>query len=162
MAGLHQIQAGVRLRTEEITALYPHWPCHKGCDDCCRRLASVPQVSQAEWELIDAALHALPSEIAEQARCRIRESKRDSRPVICPLLDTRSGACLVYDARPVACRAYGFYAERRTVLGCARIETIAGQFPDVVWGNHETLDHRLNALGEAAPVWEWLASATTD
>src|SRR5262249_60727611 len=94
---------------------------------------------------------------AEAARTRIREAASALRPVVCPLLDTESGTCLVYKVRPVACRAYGFYAERELVLGCSRIQTIGDEAPDVVWGNHLALDDRLNSLGETAELSEWLA-----
>jgi hypothetical protein len=58
----------------------------------------------------------------------------------------------VYEARPVACRAYGFYAEREFVLGCFRIRAIADECPDVVWGNHAALNDQLSSFGEAAQL----------
>jgi Fe-S-cluster containining protein len=155
---LHQIQDAVRLRAEEILSVHQPWPCRKGCDDCCRRLASVPRVTREEWRSIAAALDALPADIANLARQRIQTSASASRPVVCPLLDTASGTCLVYEERPVACRAYGFYAERQSVLGCSRIESIGDESPDVVWGNHAALENWLSSLGPAAEIFEWLAS----
>jgi uncharacterized protein len=119
-------------------------------------------VSHAEWQSIAGALDALPSNVAESARQRIRDSGSVSRPVICPLLDSNSGSCLVYEARPVACRAYGFYVERGAVLGCTRIEAVGEQSPDVVWGNHSALEQRLELLGPAADLFEWLASQQRD
>jgi Fe-S-cluster containining protein len=156
MSLLHQIQDAVHHRVQEIAGAHSDWPCRKGCDDCCRSLASVPLVSHSEWQSIAGSLDALPAGIAELARRRIQASASASRPVVCPLLDTAAGACLVYDARPVACRAYGFYAERDYVLGCRRIESIAQRSPDVVWGNHPALEDRLRALGAAAPLPAWL------
>ncbi len=158
MTRLHQIQGAVRLRTEEITAANRNWPCRKGCDDCCQRLASTPRVSREEWRLIAGALSALPADTAALVRGRIRASAAAPRPVVCPLLDTGSGSCLVYPARPVACRAYGFYAERQYVLGCSRIESMGLQLPDVVWGNHTVLEELLASLGTAAGLAEWLAT----
>jgi Fe-S-cluster containining protein len=158
---LYQIQDAVHLRAREIAAAHPDWPCRKGCDDCCRSLASVPLVTRSEWERIAAALDALPAPAAEAARRRIEASASAARPVVCPLLDTANGACLVYDARPVACRAYGFYAERDSVLGCLRIGSIATESPDVVWGNHAALEDRLRALGPAAPLPAWLFKTDT-
>jgi Fe-S-cluster containining protein len=108
--------------------------------------------------LIAAALDALPADVAELLRRRIRDSASASRPIVCPLLDRDAGACLVYSARPVACRAYGFYAERQFVLGCSRIESIAEESPDVVWGNHAALEEELRLLGPAAELYEWLGS----
>ena len=158
MSRLHQIQEAVRARTEEIGSRHEDWPCRKGCDECCRRLASVPRVSASECRSIAEALDALPAGIAAAARGRIRDSASAARPVICPLLDTSSGACLVYEVRPVACRAYGFYAEREAVLGCARIEGIATERLDVVWGNHAALEDELRELDDAASLSEWMAA----
>ena len=158
MTELHQIHNEVQRRVENIIASSQDWPCHKGCDECCRRLASIPRVTREEWRLIAAALDTLPSHTAEPARNRIRHSESQSRPIVCPLLDTNSGACLIYHARPVACRAYGFYAERENVLGCTRIERKAQESPDIVWGNHETLEDRLLSLGPAAELFVWLTS----
>jgi len=156
MALLYQIQEEIRLRTDEIVSAHGSWPCRKGCDDCCRHLASVPRITQAEWLLIASALDALPDDAAECVRQRIRDSAGKSRPVVCPLLDSDSGACLVYDARPLACRAYGFYAERREVLGCSRIESISEQSTEVVWGNHMALEERTSSLGPTVELSEWL------
>ena len=161
MSALVQIQEAVERRVEEIAASNPVWPCRKGCDDCCRSLASPPQVSRAEWDLIAAAVSSLPVEVAEEIRRRIRAGASASRPVVCPLLDLDSGSCLVYEARPIACRAYGLYAERDLVLGCGRIEAIARESAPVVWGNHVELEQRVRSLGDAASLAEW-AEVLTD
>lgn len=158
MSRLNIIQQEVGLRTQEIIARDEDWPCRKGCDECCRSLASMPRITQEEWQLIARALNSLPVETAESIRERIRASAGMSRPVVCPLLDSSSGSCLVYESRPVACRAYGFYVERQSVLGCSRIESIAQKSQDVVWGNHTALEDKLHALGPAATLDGWLAS----
>lgn len=155
---LYQIQEAVRQRAGEIVSAHASWPCRKGCDDCCRHLASAPRVTHEEWQSIAAALDALSDGNAELVRRRIEESAAASRPVVCPLLDTDSGTCLVYEARPVACRAYGFYAERQYVLGCWRIESMGREFPDVVWGNHATLEDHRRSLGADATLGEWMAA----
>lgn len=156
MTELVHIRDEVERRTREIADGAADWPCRKGCDECCRSLASVPRVSEPEWRAIARALDALPAHVAEAARRRIRESAGAMRPVTCPLLDRATGACLVYAARPVACRAYGFYAEREGVLGCARIAAIAAETPYVVWGNHAALGERLRALGPERALDAWL------
>jgi len=150
MTPLYQIQEQVRARTEETAAAHGNWPCRKGCDDCCRHLASVPRVTRDEWLMIENAINP-------RLRERIRGSAQKTRPVVCPLLDEDSGACLIYAVRPVACRSYGFYAERDKVLGCHRIETLARDSLHVIWGNHETLEDRLAQLGPARELPEWLA-----
>jgi Fe-S-cluster containining protein len=154
---LQIIQSEVQSRVQSIDAGHEGWPCRKGCDECCRSLASVPRVSQAEWRLIADALRSLPAEIGNLIRKRIEGSRSSSRPVVCPLLDTNSGACSVYEARPVACRAYGFYVERHDVLGCHRIEAIARDSVDVIWGNHVALEEKLTALGPRLEFHAWQA-----
>ncbi len=116
----------------------------------------MPIITKAEWELVAAYLDSLEPDRAAFLRRRIRESATASRPVVCPLLDTDSGTCLIYEARPVACRAYGFYVEREKVLGCSRIESLAGQSADVIWGNHIALEDKLQSLGPAEELYRWL------
>jgi Fe-S-cluster containining protein len=158
MNRLHEIQDTVERRVSEIVAAHGDWPCRKGCDHCCRRLASVPVVTADEWDLIAGALGELPTDVADDARQRIRESAEFSRPIICPLLDLQSGTCLVYRARPIACGTYGFYAEREDVLGCDQIEQIAQSSSKVVWGNQSSVDRKLYALGDNAALFVWLRS----
>ena len=80
-----------------------------------------------------------------------------ARPLTCPLLDRKAGACRVYVHRPIACRTYGFYVQRGLGLYCKDIETrvAAGQWADVVWGNHDAIDHRLSALDEKRDLTDW-------
>ena len=153
---LCQIQQAVQNRVDETAAAHCDWPCRKGCDDCCRHLASVPQITRDEWEPIAAALSAMPQAVAESLHERILASADSVRPVVCPLLDTSAGACMIYEARPVACRTYGFYADRHQVLGCRRIEARAEGRPEIVWGNHAAIEDRLRALGAEAPIYEYL------
>jgi Fe-S-cluster containining protein len=154
---LIRIREEVEQRAAAIAGGGAEWPCRKGCDECCRRLAAVPRVSGPEWRAMAAALDALSADIAELARRRIRESAGAARPVTCPMLDRDAGTCLVYAARPVECRAYGFYAEREGVLGCALILAMA-EAPNVVWGNHAALEEGLRELGPAAALDECLAA----
>ncbi len=158
MNRLHEIQNTVARRVSEIASAHGDWPCRKGCDHCCRRLASVPVVTAAEWDLMAEALGDLPADVADEARHRIRQSAGLSRPVICPLLDVGSGTCLIYHARPVACRTYGFYVEREGVLGCSQIEQLARSSAEIVWGNQASVDHELHALGDSAELFIWLHS----
>ncbi len=149
---LIQLQHQIESRAAQITAAHPAWPCHKGCADCCRNLASLPQISEPEWHLLVAALLALPASVLEAIRLRFAQPQQ--HPFVCPLLDPLTNACLIYQARPIACRSYGFYVEREKVLGCHRIEAIAQTEPcNVVWGNHLTLEQQqLTHLGPTQPL----------
>jgi Fe-S-cluster containining protein len=155
---LIQIQQQVHERVAAIASAHPAWPCHKGCDDCCRSLASEPLVSEAEWQRVAQAIDALPN--ASLLYDRICATAGQPRPVTCALLDQSTGACLIYDARPIACRTYGFYAERDKVLGCYRIEALA-QDPTILWGNHATIEAQLLTLGRAQELSAWLTTSGT-
>jgi len=87
-----------------------------------------------------------------------RRALGDARPVGCPLLDTAAGLCRIYDARPIVCRTYGFYAERDGVLGCHRILEVAETDDAVVWGNHDGIESERRGLGESRSLLSWIGS----
>lgn len=117
-------------------------------------------MSKPEWTRLRDAIAALDAE----SRARIddavaaRRELGDARPVVCPLLDTAAGLCRIYDARPIACRTYGFYADRDGVLGCHRILEVAETDDAVVWGNHDGIESGRRALGESRSLLSWIGS----
>ena len=151
---LIQIQQRVHNRVLATVSTHPTWPCHKGCGDCCRTLASEPHVSEPEWQRIDLAIRAHPN--AQALYDRIRAGAAQPRPATCALLDTATGDCVIYQARPIVCRAYGFYAERDNVLACPGIADLAAQDSAILWGNHTALEADLATLGPARPFSAWL------
>jgi len=155
---LARLHADIDVRVRAIRSDRPDWLCGKGCDGCCRRLADVPRLTEAEWELLRDGLAALPLERLRDIRQDMAGlAARQSRPVVCPLLDQSTGACLVYAHRPVACRTYGFYVQRELGLFCNDIESrvAGGSLADVVWGNHDAVDQSLAGFGETRPLSEW-------
>jgi uncharacterized protein len=124
------------------------WPCREGCDHCCRRLAAPPVLTDAERELLRQGLSTLPDEVSQAVERRWEAMNGAERPIICPLLDTNKGMCLIYEYRPVACRTYGFYVERDRGLYCTQIETMVerGECEDVVWGNQAAVESALLCL----------------
>lgn len=158
MTTLTQLHADIDVRVQAIRGDRPDWPCGKGCDSCCRRLADVPQLTVSEWNLLREGLTDLPPERIQEIRVNMAAlSNRRSHPIICPLLDLSTGACPVYTQRPVACRTYGFYVQRDLGLYCHDIETRVadGALIDVVWGNHDAIDHRLAGLGGIRSLTDW-------
>lgn len=157
---LFRLHAEIDARVHAIRSDRPDWLCGKGCDGCCRRLADVPQLSAAEWHLLQQGLSALtPERLASISRDVAALAGQRSRPVVCPLLDQSSAACTVYAQRPVACRSYGFYVQRDLGLYCGDIESrvAGGVLADVVWGNHDAIDRQVAALGESRALTEWFA-----
>lgn len=158
MTALCQLHADIDARVRAIRRTRSDWLCGKGCDSCCRRLADVPQLSEAEWNLLQEGLQRLPQAYLRQIRRDISVlASQQLRPIVCPLLDQPSGACIVYPERPVACRTYGFYVQRELGLYCPDIESrvAGGDLTDVVWGNHDAIEHRLGALGETLALTVW-------
>lgn len=157
---LYRLHDDIDARVATIRAAHPDWLCAKGCASCCRRLADVPQLTAAEWDLLQAGLAKLPAGRRKQiARDIAALAANPAPPVTCPLLDAATDACLVYAERPVACRSYGFYVQRALGLYCSGIEAQvdAGVLADVIWGNHDAVDQALGGLGEARPLTEWFA-----
>jgi Fe-S-cluster containining protein len=155
---LELLDEDVARRCAETTRAHADWPCHAGCSDCCRSLAEVPSLTEPEWIRLRDAIAAL----AGDARAQIEEAVArrrvlgTARPVVCPLLDTTSGLCRVYEARPLACRTYGFYADRDGVLGCHRILERAERDDAIVWGNHDGVERAQADLGERRSLLDWL------
>jgi Fe-S-cluster containining protein len=106
----------------------------------------VPELSSCEWELLEAALLALPQ--AEREACVQRATALpDDGPVQCPLLDPDAGVCRVYDARPLACRSYGFYVQRDHDAWCERVAAhVERERERLVFGNHAALDRDLQRI----------------
>lgn len=152
------IDARIEARARASREAHAWWPCREGCDACCRALARSPQLTEPEWTRLRGAISALPREIRERVLQRIR-NVAPSTPVICPMLDRERGACLVYEARPVACRTYGFYTERDGGLHCGSVaEAVASNATDepIIWGNGESIADDLRALGEPRSLEAWL------
>ena len=148
----------VDARVIHIRTNFLDWPCAKGCDSCCRHLAEVPQLTTIEWDFLRKELEALPLEQLQEI-CRNLASlpEQHAGPVVCPMLNRKTGACPVYANRPVACRTYGFFVQREKGLYCSEIEShvAGGDLTEVVWGNHDAIDQKLSGLGEICSLTEW-------
>ena len=158
MATLAQLHVDIDVRVQTIRGDRSDWLCGKGCDNCCRQLADVPQLTLSEWALLRDGLADLPAERLQVIRENMAALPLQlSHPVICPLLDRSNGSCPVYNHRPVACRTYGFYVQRARGLYCHDIESSVadGTLVDVVWGNHDAIDQRLAGLGEVRALTDW-------
>ncbi len=155
---LNQLHAEIAQRVTAITREHPDWPCRKGCGNCCRQLARIPQLTQAEWMLLQRGLMALPeAELAAVGRGVASLAVAVPAPVTCPLLDLERDACRVYAQRPVACRTYGFYVQRDKGLYCQDIlqQVERGKRKDVVWGNQDGIDRQLASLGDIRALTDW-------
>lgn len=136
----------IAARAEAVIDARPDWPCRKGCDDCCRRLAEPLRLTRAEWQRLEQGLAGLPESAQVEIQQRMQAAAKLLKgPVVCPFLDRDAGACRVYDHRPAACRMYGFYQAHDGGRFCGQIEEKVALEGDegIVWGNHEAALRRL-------------------
>jgi len=163
VSSLHILDEQVSRRSAQTQTDFAWWPCRSGCAGCCETLAEEPQVTRAEWTRLKRAVDALP----ESARGRIGRAlgrggagASSPGPLVCPLLESSSGRCSVYAARPLTCRTYGFYAGRSGVRACDLV--IAGMSErgaerSVCWGNEDAIQRDLSReCGPARSLsWWW-------
>lgn len=151
----------VASRCQQTATDHPWWPCRAGCDDCCRSLAEEPRFSATEWAALRHALAALPTETQASIAARLDALAADSPTAnrrVCPFLDATRGLCQVYDGRPLACRTYGYYADRGDGKHCDQVTTAVAAHNDapIVWGNETALMARAEAaLGGVRPLSDW-------
>ena len=153
---LETFDARVAERALGIRAVRADWPCRRGCDACCRRLARAPELTAAEWARVDEGVAALAPDVRDAVLGRVDGLRRRIQdgfagPVVCPFLDTREGACLIYASRPLACRSYGFFVARDAPEVCEIIERDIAERGErgIVWGNAASLAADVRAsLGE--------------
>lgn len=90
--------------------------CRLGCTECCR--------GEFELTALDVArLRAGLARLAPEAKARVLgrvAAHTGGDDELCPVLDPSTGACELYEARPVTCRAFG--AATRTTEGVAACE----------------------------------------
>lgn len=155
---LDSLRAKVEARSRATQQEHAFWPCTRGCDHCCRTLPSLPNVTRTEWEEMRAAMSRMPPNLRASIEARIRNAPARG-PLTCPLLDEAEGTCRIYEARPIACRTYGFYTEWDAGLHCDEV-TRAVRDHDaeerVVWGNGEAIAEDMKPLGETKTLDVWL------
>lgn len=154
---LRILNTAIEKRCQETAESYD-WPCSAGCNHCCRSLSDIPAVTLPEWTLILEAYLKLPDGVRGEIRARL-ECLGPTPPFTCPFLDLQVGRCRIYEARPVACRTYGFYRERDWGLYCGEMLARAeqGEWQDVVWGNGSSVEAALDEFGERKDLKEWYA-----
>jgi uncharacterized protein len=159
---LQGLDERIESRVQAIRFERDWWPCQRGCDHCCRHLAHPPEFSAAEWKRVDEAVAQLPSSEQVVVKQRINallqqiaEDTLDSS-VVCPYLNEQEGACRIYDARPIACRTYGFFVARDHDQYCQQIETTINQRGEtaIVWGNAESVRHDIERISGAPIAFE--------
>jgi hypothetical protein len=79
---LNHLHSDIDNRVRAISEDNLDWPCRRGCDGCCRRLAEIPRLAIAEWAFLREGLLLLPlkqfheivSDVAELS-CWLQEAE---------------------------------------------------------------------------------------
>src|SRR5687768_14139112 len=81
---LRVIYTDIDQRVRAVTAARPNWPCHKGCDSCCRQLAQPPELTAAEWHVVQQGCTQLPPETRHEVARRVQALAHwQGEPVTC-------------------------------------------------------------------------------
>jgi Fe-S-cluster containining protein len=156
---LRVIYTDIDQRGRAITTARPNWPCRKGCDHCCRNLAQPPEMTAAEWHVVQQGFTQLSPDAQHEVARRIQALAHwQGAPVTCPFLDATHSACLIYTHRPAACRMYGFYVSRTAHWWCDDIQALyeAGDCDGLILGNHGAIERALHdQCGEVKSLLEW-------
>lgn len=163
---LDELFARIGTRTQGLAQQRGSWPCHAGCDACCRRLGRPPELSRAEWQRLWRSFVQLDDDVRARVRVRVSELERaeaeGASHFTCPFLERESGRCQVYEDRPAACRMFGFYVSRAEGRYCdeMRERVDQGEFEGVVWGNQQAVERELaRDFGELIAIVAWFAQA---
>lgn len=166
MDNLRQLLQGlderIELRVQAIRAERDWWPCQRGCDHCCRHLAHPPELTAVEWERVDEAIAQLSSServvVEQRINALLQQISEDALDsfVVCPYLNEQEGICRIYDARPIACRTYGFFVARDHDQYCQQIETEIHERGEnaIIWGNAETVRHDIEQMSGTPIAFE--------
>lgn len=159
---VEDLYAAVDARCAKLRVLAPSWPCRAGCSACCEQLSELPRITRIEWELLREHIVSLDSELRHQIARSIEQCPTQntlSGKVKCPLLDTATRCCLVYEGRPAACRSYGFYRDRSHDLWCHEVEQFVATLDPhgLVCGNQASLERDLVRISAEEPrsILEW-------
>lgn len=130
----HDLYVLLEALTDAVRGAYPGSICRSGCSGCCESSTAVFDASPGEWALIETHMAEQWSE--EQREALKQRWQRDHghqlrayrllsliryfepvmdayfarHPYRCPFLV--DGRCSIYQARPLACRMYGYFAIR--------------------------------------------------
>lgn len=139
----------------------PYIACHKGCATCCtiRVIATAPEVLMLARYIRanEAALKAAGIDLrqrlndTDRATRGLGESQRVALRRRCPFID--NGVCVIYPARPLACRGHASYDKRACVEAAAgRLDSIPLSIPHMMV--RSLIQNALqSALREAGYVW---------
>lgn len=156
---LEQLYTQIDQRGFTIVRDQPNWPCRKGCDNCCRQLAEVPELTEAEWRVLRQGFLELDVSVQTVIATRIRAlSNCWEEQLTCPFINELEGTCHVYHFRPVACRMYGFYMSYHDNRWCHLIQSQyeTGIYDGVVFGNHNAIERELRQnCGDTKSLIDW-------
>jgi Fe-S-cluster containining protein len=193
MAADQQLVQIVDATTADAARRSGHWlHCRLGCTQCCIGIFSITQLDAARLREGLATLDSVDPQKAAAVRQRASKSVRRLRPDFpgdplsgqldesdpryedfandepCPALDPATGACDLYDARPITCRVFGPPVRSEDGIGVCELnfdgaseEEILAAELDTNWSPLETdlnseLEARSGLSGSTTVAWALL------
>jgi Fe-S-cluster containining protein len=103
--------------TFKLLTIYNRLPT-LACKGLCHEACGPIHVSPVELERMQAIRPLPPGTIHGDLVRGTRTYVIVSKNQVCPQLDPKTKRCLVYEARPLICRAYGAVTDLRCEHGC--------------------------------------------
>lgn len=85
-------------KIDALLSKIPTFQCKEGCFDCCGPL----ELSRLEYMRCIQASGRSAEDVRQQMQNNLKQGI-----YTCPLLDTQTGKCTVYEVRPAICRLFG-------------------------------------------------------
>jgi hypothetical protein len=86
------------VKIDALLSTIPTFQCKEGCFDCCGPV----ELSRLEYMRCVQASGRTAEEVRQQMQNNLKQGI-----YLCPLLDTETKKCTVYEVRPAICRLFG-------------------------------------------------------
>lgn len=173
---LEALYSDIAFHTDQVRTRFNWWPCRENCDLCCH--FSLFHVSEVEalymMQAVDSLGKFRKRAIRDKARSEVSKvhqkagynswititKDHGTDECVCPLLD--DGMCIVYDKRPVLCRAFGYFlfANDGQSYWCERVADSLVKHKDEKpqAKRFEMLEERMKGVlwGQVKPIVAWL------
>lgn len=142
--------------------LYKILYAKKGCNECCESTFSV---SQSEFFMIHNSLKITDEIAIYKAKADEIVNNKYEMPDKCIFVDDYTGACRIYELRPLVCRLYGVVKTDDNV--CEQIKNNQHIYDTLLTSSsiniaHNTFSFDNGIMTTPKPLIYWISKLTTD
>lgn len=136
--------------------------CKKGCNECCESTFSV---SQSEFFMILNSLKITDEIAIYKAKADEIVNNKYEMPDKCIFVDDYTGACRIYEVRPLVCRLYGVVKTDDNV--CEQIKNNQHIYDTLLTSSsiniaHNTFSFDNGIMTTPKPLIYWISKLTSD